>query len=268
MRLDGVVQDEHRTSGLGRGTQDQRARLKVILRGRLEATVGDATFDLGPGDFLLIPCIADCRTRGGDDETLELDWDAAAPIAGRSVPRIETGALGTRAREAAHTLSDALRDADADHGLSAFSGELARACDALAAVGLPLDPRGARDAAESAAVETADADQRLLSAIDRTLEELHAGPAAIELESRLGWSRRTITRRTTELHARLGLSGQGGESWRAVRDFYRLLVGTILASNARMTTRALSTVLGYASPDALFHAFANAGLPSPGALRA
>jgi hypothetical protein len=87
----------------------------------------------------------------------------------------------------------------------------------------------------------------------------------ISIEDRLGWSRRTVSRRAHELHARYGLSGLDGASWRSVRDFYRVLVGTIMAS--RIPTRALASVLGYASPDALCHAFANAGLPSPGTLR-
>ena len=52
-----------------------------------------------------------------------------------------------------------------------------------------------------------------------------------------------------------------------MRDFYRMIVGSILASNPDLTTRRLAPVLGYASPDALCHAFANAGLPSPGSVK-
>ena len=52
-----------------------------------------------------------------------------------------------------------------------------------------------------------------------------------------------------------------------MRDFYRVLIGTILASSPAVTTRGLATILGYTTPDALCHAFANAGLPSPGAVK-
>ena len=67
-----------------------------------------------------------------------------------------------------------------------------------------------------------------------------------------------------EIHARYGLSGLDGASWRSVRDFYRVLVGSILASSPVMTTRRLASVLGYGSPEAICHAFANAGMPSSG----
>lgn len=272
VRLQGVVQDERLTTGLGRGTADARARLKVVVAGRLEATVGDRAFDLGPGDFLFVPRIADSLTCGGDDETLELDWDDDASLGGSVVATPMAGRLGRRAIAATARVTECLGDARGEtppHAAAAFASALTDAADAFAAEGLPIDRAGAREACTTASERTSEleSDQRLLTAIDRTLEALHDGPATVELETRLGWSRRTITRRTTELHARLGLSGKDGESWRAVRDFYRLLVGTILASNARMTTGALSESLGYASPDALCHAFANAGLPSPSALR-
>lgn len=89
----------------------------------------------------------------------------------------------------------------------------------------------------------------------------------VGLEQQLGWARRTVSRRASELHQRYGIHGVDGESWRSVRDFYRVLMGTILASSPGVTTRGLATILGYTTPDALCHAFANAGLPSPGAVK-
>lgn len=262
VRLGGVAQDEHLTRAIGKGTADRRARLKVVLAGRLEATVGGRAFDLRAGDVLLLPCLADVLTRGGDDEVLEIDWDDGSPIALRSVTSIEHGTLDGEALEAAASLARATSSPDA---VAAVGRVLPHAARALAGAGLPLDPRGAEDALRSAVVD--EDDQRLFRAIDATLESLAEGPAVVEIEARLGWSRRTVSRRARELHARYGIHGIGGESWRAVRDFYRVLVGTIFASHPDVTTRALAAVLGYASPDALCHAFANAGVPSPGAVK-
>ena len=270
VRLSGVTQDEHLTKGLGRGTASERYRLKIMLSGRLEATVGERSFDLGPGDFLLMPRIAECLTRGGDDETLELDWEPGAAIANGAVPLVEQGRLGAATAVAVKQMTDALRAERSVTVLPSSSREdgpcFARtmpvALAALAAEGLPLEPRGA-----TLDLQAHDADeQRLLDAIDETLMRLGEGPAAVELETRLGWSRRTVSRRTALLHARYGLSGVGSRHWRAVRDFYRVLVGTIVASSPLVSTKLLARVLGYASPHALCHAFANAGLPSPAAV--
>ncbi|CAN5916901.1 hypothetical protein BH11MYX4_BH11MYX4_69660 [soil metagenome] len=275
VRLSGAVQDEHMTTQLGKGTQAERARLKIVLVGRLEATVGGRTFELRAGDFLVMPRIAECLTCGGDDETLELDWDPEAPIAGAAVTTLEHGTLRPRALKAAKSIARALHD-DVDPSscgvLDALSRDLPAALRVLASDGLPLDPAGAEHELPPRAPHelrrgASRGDQRLFDAIDATLANLDDGPAVVGLEEKLGWSRRTVSRRTSELHQRYGLSGIDGESWRTVRDFYRLLVGTILASNPDVTTRGLAVILGYASPDALCHAFANAGLPSPGAIR-
>jgi hypothetical protein len=257
VQLSGVAQDEHLTTNLGKGTMAERARLKILLRGRMEATVAGRTFQLVAGDFLLIPRIAECLTSGGDDATLELDWDADAPIAAQAVTTIEHGTLRSRSLAAARSIAKGLRD-------DTLPRVMADALRTLASDGLPLDASGAE---HELSARLPQEDQRLFDAIDATLTNLDDGPAVVGLEEKLGWSRRTVSRRTSELHQRYGLSGIDGESWRTVRDFYRLLVGTILASNVDVTTRSLAPILGYASPDALCHAFANAGLPSPGSVK-
>lgn len=263
VRLSGVVQDESVTSGLGKGTASERVRLDVVLCGRLEAMVGGRSFALGPGDFLLVPRLAACVTRGdGDNEILELDWDADAPIAANAVKGIEHGALSGNARDGAATLATALANADG-RALGRAERTVADTFHALAAEGLPIDPR----AAEGVAVGSSASDQALFDAIDAALVNLESTPAVVGLEQQLGWARRTVSRRASELHQRYGIHGADGESWRSVRDFYRVLIGTIFASNPDVTTRGLAAMLGYTSPDALCHAFANAGLPSPGAVQ-
>lgn len=263
VRLAGVVQDESLTAGLGKGTASERVRLDVVLRGRLEATVGGRSFVIGPGDFLLVPRLAACVTRGdGDNEILELDWDPGAPVAANTVSDIEHGTLSSTARAGARALGSALAQVDG-RTLHATAPIVADAFRALAADGLPVDPR----AAEGVAAGGSASDQALFDAIDAALANLEASPAVVGLEQQLGWARRTVSRRASELHQRYGIQGLDGESWRSVRDFYRVLIGTIFASSPDITTRGLATILGYTSPDALCHAFANAGLPSPGAVK-
>lgn len=260
VRLCGVMQDEHLTRALGRGTRVGRSRLTVVVSGRLEASVAGRQYELGPGDFLLVPNVGDIQARGGNDETFELDWDDAASIASTGIGSVERGTLPAAAFEAARRLAATTHD-----GARALGDVLPEALGVLAAEGLPFDARGARHDVAEAPIDPDD--QRLLDAVDDTFSNLAGGPAVIELEQKLGWSRRTVSRRTHALHARYGLTGLEGESWRSVRDFYRLLVGSILVTHPRMTTRLLATTLGYSSPEALCHAFANADLPSPGSFR-
>ena len=211
VRLSGVVQDESLTTGLGKGTASERVRLDVVLRGRLEATVGGRSFALGPGDFLLVPRLAACVTRGdGDNEILELDWDADAPVAANTVTGIEHGALSQDARAGARALVSALANADGN-ALGETARTVAETFRALTAEGLPIDPR----AAEAVAHGSSPPDQALFDAIDAALVNLESTPAVVGLEQQLGWARRTVSRRASEL----------------------------------------------------CHAFANAGLPSPGAVQ-
>lgn len=261
VKLAGVAHDERVTSAIGRGTADRRARLTIVLSGRLEVEVGERGFELAAGDLLLVPRIAQIAARGGEHEVLEIDWDHDAPPGTTAVRAVVQGRLGSTAREGARSIARALELRAVDRPEA-----LLEAVRALSSEGLPLDPRGVSDdVGAGQAVASAD-DQRLMDALDATLSDLREGPAVVTLEDQLGWSRRTVSRRTTDLHVRYGLSGADGPSWRAMRDFYRILVGTVLASNPAFTTTSLASTLGYGSPEALCHAFANAGLPSPSSI--
>ena len=110
-------------------------------------------------------------------------------------------------------------------------------------------------------------DQAWSSAIDAALSDLAGGPASADLERRVAKSRYTVSRRSREFHGKFGLTGLSGPEWRSVRDFYRLLVGTIVMGHPDAGTREVAGLLGYRSAEAFCHAFANAGLPSPGRVR-
>lgn len=259
--LCGVTQDERLTeTRLGRGTASDRAQLKVMLAGRAEVTVAGRSFDLGPGQFLLVPRLADCVSSGGDHEILELDWDDEAVIGRGVVTSIGHGTLDRPTLDAARSIASSLRG-----GAAASGRPLLEAFRALEASGLPFTAEGVAHELERA-VATPEIEQRVFGAIDRALTCVSSGPAVVDLEAELGASRRTVSRHVRALHERYRLSGLHGESWRAVRDFYRVLLGTILASSPLLSTTALASVLGYGSPHALCHAFAHLGLPSPGSI--
>lgn len=126
----------------------------------------------------------------------------------------------------------------------------------LQAEGLPFETLEAADLRE----ETPPWERALLQAVDTVLDELPQGPAILDLEDRLGWSRRKIQRRFAELHRRYRYHSSG---WRDLLHRVRLSQGSTLLSapgaNAEMVARAL----GYGSGHALRTAFAQAGLPPP-----
>jgi hypothetical protein len=105
-------------------------------------------------------------------------------------------------------------------------------------------------------------EQETMDRVDASLSQLRASPMLVDFE---GAERpRTMPRRIRRLHERYGL--HGGQSWRAVRDDYRLVVASILMSHRDTTSRAVAGLVGYGSTEALDHAFRNAGLPRPSQL--
>ncbi len=147
--------------------------------------------------------------------------------------------------------------------LYAFKTATNAALGALRALGLPLEP----ETWEEPLLAEDPSDQAWSSAIDAALSDLAGGPASADLERRVAKSRSTVFRRSREFHGKFGLTGLSGPEWRSVRDFYRLLVGTIVMGHPDAGTREVAGLLGYRSAEAFCHAFANAGLPSPGRVR-
>ena len=91
---------------------------------------------------------------------------------------------------------------------------------------------------------------------------------ASDWESASGTTRRTLTRRTQAFHQRYRLYGVAQRTdWRAMRDFHRMLIGTLFMTHEHATVARVAQALGYGAPNALCHAFAKVGLPPPAKLR-
>lgn len=262
--LRGVCQDERLTHRvLGRAAGVTRARATFVLSGKLTVFVHERELTVYGGDLLFVPSGVEPLGRSTGVTAVEIEWDPDGALGiGREGGLVQR-ALGEETLAAAHELESILGNLGAP-SRSELAGGARRVLELAANEGLVFDVEAAtRELAEIPHPR----DQELCDAIDHVLSHLEEGPHAVTLEERLGCSRRTLLRRTESLCRRYLLPGLAADDWRSVRDTYRLLVGTVFATHPAMTTRLLASMLGYASTEALCHAFANAGLPSPASLR-
>jgi AraC-like DNA-binding protein len=245
----GVLDDERPLSTLGRDTTSSRARASIVLEGRTVSFAQGRSWELEAGQALVVSPLAGMYSRSlAPSILLELDWDAGGEeCSGRLT--LPAPLLG-----AARELARSLRDGDAPgvslHGRAVFGG--------LRPLGLgPFDVE---------ALQTVDGPrQRVVDAIDDLLTNLEGQPQIVDLETRLGCSRWTLARVIRDLSKTYGLFGVGGGTdWRSMRDFMRLRVAGIFMTHAQATTASVARAVGYGSAEAMCHAFAHAGLASPG----
>jgi AraC-like DNA-binding protein len=255
----GVLDDERALlETIGRGVEVSRASLTVVLDGVLGVWSGHRLRDLRRGEALLVAPLGSapgCNLGGIRDVALELEWSCAtAPIP------LTPFRLSEAAFEAAAELAEALHGARADESarLTAMADDFLRRVGAL---GIAVPGGASPDAAQPHV-------QRVMSATDDILCRLDACPQATDLESRLGCSRWTVTRLFHQLHSGYAMYGvDGGTDWRSIRDYHRLRIARMLMTHPRAGTASIARHVGYRSPEAMCHAFAHAGLPSPGSLR-
>jgi AraC-like DNA-binding protein len=239
---------------LGRDVEPARARISLVLAGHVAVFARDQVFELEPGEAVIAAplsdlCIADVRSSTG----FELDWEAGTQGPFAVKLRLAAGLL-----ETAHAVAENLRLGD----VALLATSARKLFERLAAEGFTSP--------DTAALDSIDGPSQIgISAIDAVLNDLRVKPQLQDLEARLGCSRWTLQRSFHRLNRTYGLRGLAGATdWRAMRAFARLRVGGLLMSHPRAKTREVADYLGYRSPDAMCHAFANAGLPSPGQLRA
>jgi hypothetical protein len=103
-------------------------------------------------------------------------------------------------------------------------------------------------------------------AIDVALSTPGMTPGSVDIERYLARSP-AQTRRIVRQYAD-ALRMHGASSWRDMLHVWRAFVGAALMTAGRATTEGVAHLLGYGSPVAFCHAFAQAGLPSPGRLGA
>lgn len=248
-----LVADESQTSPLGRGLADEaRARLSIVLDGFMFGRTPSRVYEVRPGELLARPRIGDA-SEGSWGTILELDYE------GGDLTTIVHGRLHRSTLAAARVVADALNGA-ADRDTPPLDQALASLQRALASEGLSVALSDAGPADPLA--------QRYMDCLDRMLSDLRSAPAIVDLERALGRDRRSVVRQTHRVHTAHGLVGLGGTDFRAVRDFYRLMVASLLASHPRATLEVIADAVGYASPQSLCHAFHRAGLGTPKAIGA
>lgn len=135
--------------------------------------------------------------------------------------------------------------------------------DVLRSCGLPLEKFEAEEL-----VEPIDPGMEAVNtALGKVLTtRLSVGPTIQDMEAMTGMSRRHL-QRTFSRYLRYG-HFPWSIGWRDFLRHWRLSTGTALMSTERATTEGVARILGYSSPEALCRAFADAGLPSPGNIRA
>jgi len=249
--------------GLFFGAFDRRGQLgrpvlTVVLSGRARLRTPGAERWLVPGDLAVLHAkgAIEMRQEGDPFRSIALEWDpgtlgGAVPgglSSGRLAPQ-DLAKLETAARNVCACGRDASR------APSAIAALLAR----LRASGIPLDAHEPGALVEPVAPQLV----RLSRALDDVLSDLAGNPAGVDLDTALGLSARQVNRLVTTFNARFAFNAAG---WRDTRNRRRLMVAAVLLTAPTATTERVTTAVGYAAPTALCHAFAQAGLPSPGSI--
>jgi len=105
--------------------------------------------------------------------------------------------------------------------------------------------------------------QALQNAMSARLAALQELPAIDEIATTLGWDQRRVHRQMTQLRDTYRIVWR---HWRELLHQARMLRALQLLTIPSATTELVARLSGFRSPSALCHAFANAGLPSPGRL--
>jgi hypothetical protein len=130
----------------------------------------------------------------------------------------------------------------------------------LRSIGLPLERVDARGLGPAPAALYA-----LHRSVAARLSNLQDFPSIDDVAGDLNWNQRRIHRAIKSLGEAYGLQWS---DWRTGLHIYRMLSATRLVSIPGATTELVARLTGFRSPTSLCHAFAKAGLPSPGALAA
>lgn len=239
--------------------EKERCLLMISLQGESRAGGHDSNICVREGELHTTLRSRGWFVRNGPAAWMMIEWEPSffgTPLLPLSDPRPLSSQGLTRLRRLANTM---LR---LEPGTSA---ESARACAeivrVLRAEGIPFEPLGVEELRE----EVPPWARSLSVALDETLSSMRQGPAALDLEENLGWTRQYIQRRMNEFNQRYAFHVSGG--WRDLLLRWRLIHGAALMTAPRATTENVAEALGYASASAFCHAFANAGLPTPSEVR-
>lgn len=256
---DGILADDA-LFGVGmRSLRRERSVLVLQLEGSSLWRGPSGSFDLPEGGVagVLRSQGYGCRQEGRQRNLL-IEW--------------EPGLLGTRQIDPTGPVRLSIRTArrlrEMAAELDAIGADEVRAAPVIASIlallraeGLPFDSIEAGDLHEAVP------EQRILlsRSVDALLSSGDGLPGLVDLESTLPWTRRTIHRLLSEFQETYAFHMTGG--WRRLLHWWRIPLAAALMSSPKATTEEVAALLGYSSHRALCNAFANAGLPPPGAIR-
>ena len=250
--------DELAVKTLGAGFAGLRCRLSFVLEGRARLHFGPTSAELRPGQFFFSPDARQQWTQTDHLEVLELDWEPeglASTMGDLPAHGTLSAKAQARVREASQSLG--LARSQAPH---AFAAQFTDLIAVMGSVGACVN----RDFRLG---EAPQPDQWLFEKVDDVLQGLANNPQSVDLEVRTGLPRKKLSRLVKDLHQNLDLTGTSDSSWRNVRNFYRLLVASIILGHPEATPTRVSRLVGFGSLEAMDHAFANSGMPAPGRLR-
>lgn len=250
--------DELAVKTLGAGFEGKRCRLSFVLEGSARLHAGQTAADLRPGQFFFSPDAQQQWTQTDHLEVLELDWEPealASPMA--SLPAHGTLGPSARARVKEVALSLSLARGQAP---LAFAAQFPEMLEVVASIGASVN----RDFRLG---EAPQPNEWLFEKVDEVLEGLDQNPQSVDLELRTGLPRQKLSRLVKDLHQRFALTGTSDSSWRSVRNFYRLLMASIILGHPEAHPARVSRLVGFGSLEAMDHAFANSGMPTPEQLR-
>ncbi|HEY2516845.1 MAG TPA: hypothetical protein VGI39_38505, partial [Polyangiaceae bacterium] len=171
---------------------------------------------------------------------------ARAAISARSVARLESVLLPVVASEPTHPL---------------LAATLVELFAQLQAHGVVQESLSEEELAAGLPVRLA----RVGRAIDGALSRPGARPKLVDVCDALGCSDR-LARQLVQEYAEV-YALEGATEWRSLVRGWTMYLAQLLTTARGATTDGVARLLGYGSSNALCHALANAGLPSPGAMR-
>lgn len=229
-----------------------RAALTVVLEGDARVEEGASRWFLTEGalNFSDQSAGATEAFAGPVSSYLVLEWDPA--VLGVAKPsELTTTRLDLRTLERLRAWAAALEGPEPGRATLEIMA-------IFRAIGVPL----LRLDHDHLVDRTSAADRALSTAFARHLARLEAHPSIEDVSAEVGQSARHVHRRIAALAAQYSFPWQ---HWRASLHQARMLAALRMVS-VGATTELVARKTGFRSPTALCHAFAKAGLPSPGAL--
>lgn len=234
-----------------------RPQISILISGEARADENGKRVWLGAGDFTVsdggAKRGASGAYSGGTLRQLLVEWDPA--VFGVAYDRdLEANSVSAKDRSGLEAAAlRAISEPTSADGMI-------EVVDLLRAIGLPLERMDAGELRPGSAITRA-----LHQSIAQHLSNLQRFPSIDDVANDLRWNQRRIHRAIKALGETYVLHWS---DWRTVLHIHRMMSATRLLSAPGATTEMVARLTGFRSPTSLCHAFAKAGLPSPGTLAA